>query len=116
MYIEKTSLKEDIEERFLEDVQEEIGETSREDLEISSVMRKIIEEYDYEKMEEYIREHIDSFEIEEVDQLIEQLSIFIVEEELPQVEDDLLNETRSIVEEYIEQKYNSFEDNYYDVI
>lgn len=113
MKIYCTNIKDDIEEEFLTLSKEEIYESDVYDLDFENIIDKVLEKYDYEYMEYYIREHIDNFEIEEEDKIIEKLSIYIVEEEIPVLKEDLLEENESILEEYIEQKQESFRENLY---
>lgn len=104
MHIYRTNLKDDIEEEYLEAIQEEIQEVDLYDLSYESVMDKVLEKYDYEFMDDYIRDHIEDFEIEENDDLIDRLATHIVEEELPTLKDEIIVESQSTVDEYIEQK------------
>lgn len=104
MILDCTNLKEDLEEKFLENSQEEIGQTDIEDICFENILDNVIGLCDYEYMEDYIRDHIDSFDINENDTIISKLAVHLVEEELPIVRNEILEETEDLIEDFIEQQ------------
>lgn len=105
MMLYSTNFKEDLEEDYLETSQEEIGQTDIEDICFENILDNIVSKYDCEYMEDYIRDHIDNFELSENenDSVIEKLAIHLVEEEIPEIRNEVFEEAESLIDEFIEQ-------------